>query len=282
MTKEILIKPQTSLPDRSLGLYVINLDRSAGRWEKISRGLAALPWPLTRVSAYDAKENPAAVLKRRGHHIVHQPDGVGWNPLRYRMFTLVEEACFCSHLAALEKFLATGQTHALIFEDDAEPRRAPHDELQALLQCVIPYDIVKLEGIRHSGARLALEECRFAEAALVRSMRPNSGAAAYLVTRAGARRLIEHAGKQLFPFDDYLNNPGLHGGIVRHLSPWLFWQAGGESTMGVDRKRGSAARKRDPWHFLVQFSRRAVLRFKLWRSALMRPHISFSWRRAPW
>ena len=36
------------------------------------------------------------------------PGGIGWNPYRYRMFALVEEACFASHLLAWRQFLDFG------------------------------------------------------------------------------------------------------------------------------------------------------------------------------
>ena len=69
----------------------------------------------------------------------------------------------------------------------------------------------------------------------VRSLRPCSGGAAYLLTRGAARRLIERAGTLRVPVDDFIWSQGLHGCDIAHLSPWLVMQSGAASTMVAAR-----------------------------------------------
>ena len=88
-----------------LGIFPVNLDRSPDRWATIQQHFGHLPWPLHRVVAVDASRDVDSVLAVRGMTLSAPPGGVGWNPYRQRMFALVEEACFASHLLAWRQFL---------------------------------------------------------------------------------------------------------------------------------------------------------------------------------
>ncbi len=270
-----------SLP--SIGFYAVNLDRARYRWEAIERNFGDLPWPLERVRALDCEIDVEKILARRGQTLAYPPDGLGWNPLHTYMFSLVEEATFCSHLAALERFLESGQAYAVVVEDDAQPRREVAAELQSIINSDVAFDVVKLEGIRHRGARLAVEEVRLGEVALVRSLRPSSGAAGYLVTRHSAKKLLDNAGQRLVPYDDYLNNTALNRCSILHLSPYLIWQSGTDSTMHDARKRAKSIRRGDPYHRLTQALGRLRLRFLLWYDALLGPYQApVRLKKAPW
>ena len=84
------------------------------------------------------------------------PTGIGWNPYRQRMFALVEEACFASHLLAWRQFLNSGHERALILEDDAEPFPGFGEAMRELLADRQPIDIIKFEGTYRKGSRLAI------------------------------------------------------------------------------------------------------------------------------
>ena len=157
----------------------------------------------------------------RGQTLSSPPTGVGWNPYRQRMFALVEEACFASHLLAWRQFLDSGHERGLILEDDAEPFRVSRRRCARMLSEGQPIDIVKFEGIYRKGGRLAIPVRDLGPAKLVRSLRPCSGAAAYVLTRDSAQRLIERAGKLRMPVDDFIWSQGLHGCDIAHMSPWL-------------------------------------------------------------
>lgn len=272
-----------------LGIFAINLDRSPDRWAVIQHHFGSLPWPLYRTPALDARNDPAAVLAARGQTVMQPPDGVGWNPYRQRMFALVEEACLVGHLAAWRQFLASGHERGLILEDDAEPYGDFEGAVRVLLSEGPAIDIVKLEGIPRrsdgkSGGRLAIPLRPLGEGnMLVRSLRPRSGGAAYILTRSAAERLLAAIGKLPMPVDDFLWSQGLHGLDIAHVSPWLVMQSGAPSTMGATRTPNRHIKRRDPIHLLSQSSRRFGLRLSLWWNALQgKPWTLLSARTARW
>jgi GR25 family glycosyltransferase involved in LPS biosynthesis len=264
-----------------LAFFAINLDRSKDRWAALSRGFADVPWPLYRVAALDAAENPESVLTARGQSLALPPAGVGWNSLRNRLFSLVEEACFASHLIALKMFLDSPHKYGVILEDDAMPMPALEEVLRRLLGSGQLFDIVKLEGSMRRGRRPAVLVAELGSTGLVRSLQPSSGSAGYLVTRSAAARLIERAGMLMAPVDDYISNPGLHGCDVMHVSPWLILQARDGSTMRGQRRPNRHIKRRDSWRFLQQGLARGGLRLQLWRQALKGLPIS-RLRLSPW
>jgi GR25 family glycosyltransferase involved in LPS biosynthesis len=267
-----------------LGIYVINLDRFPDRWATIQADFADLPWPIERVAALDAASDPDTVLAQRDQSITIPPDGIGYSRLRFRVYLLVQEATINSHLIALRRFLSSDHAFALILEDDAKPVRNAAEEIAMILSSGAEFDILKLEGIRHNCRRLAIIEQRIgASAALVRPLRPSSGSAAYMVSREGARRMLANIGGLFVTTDDYLNNPGLNGCRILHLSPWLIRQSGAPSAMEGPRVASRHKRLRTPWHVALQLKRRAKLRVALWRMTIAGfSRLSLALRRAPW
>jgi glycosyl transferase family 25 len=100
---DLLMKMQT---------YVINLDRSADRWQRIHSHLSDLGVAHERVDAIDAQS--------------HSLDESGYNPERntaeyFLPLKSAEVACYMSHLKALKQFLADPSVeYGLILEDDVE------------------------------------------------------------------------------------------------------------------------------------------------------------------
>lgn len=265
-----------------LGIFAINLERSPDRWAKVSRGFSALGWPFERIEAIDAHDLQAT-LAYREQTLALPPHALGWGVKRLRAFSLVEEACFCSHLKALRRFLETECTHALVLEDDAEPAA----DLGPLLPRIIAHAggraIVKLSGSTSSGSRFALVEATFGRYSLVRSLRPSSSAAAYIVSRPAAEALLERAGKLLVPYDDYISAPSFHGCEVLHVSPWPVKCQGMPSTMSSLRNTVSGVKKRDPYSWWVQARRRLYIRLVQGGSAIRwSPASLFRLRRMNW
>ena len=267
-----------------LGIFAINLDRSPDRWATIDRYFGKLPWPLYRTPAIDARRDPDAALAVRGQKIILPPDGVGWNPYRFRIFSLVEEACLASHLSAWRQFLASGHERGLILEDDAEPQVGFEQAVGALLGEGPPIDIVKLEGIPRSGGRLAIPIRPLGRNnMLVRSLRPRSGGAAYILTRQAAERLLEKIDKLCMPVDDFLWSQGTHGLDIAHVSPWVVMQSGASSTMVSGRAPNRHVKRRDPLHLALQVARRSGLRLALWWNAVQgRPWTLLAANTARW
>lgn len=254
-----------------LGLFAISLDRAPERWQAIQQAFGNLPWPLIRVPAADAATDDDRILAWRGLSLDHPPQGLGWNPLRFRMFSRVEEAVFVSHLLALETFLDSDHEYGLILEDDAEPVGDLAADLGAIVDSRVEFEIIKMEGLRGTGARLVIPEAKLGGVVLVRSPKPSSGAAAYLVTRDAARRLLQRAGTALLRYDDYLTNPGFCGCRCLHMAPYSIRQSDAESTMDALRKPVRDQRLPGIRYRAIQNWRRARLRLRLWCDALSRP-----------
>ncbi|MDO1584023.1 glycosyltransferase family 25 protein [Rhizobium oryzicola] len=269
---------------RPLGVFAINLDRSPDRWASIERAFGDLPWPLHRVAAVDAKRDPQSVLAVRGQAIRHEPDAIGWNSHRNRLFMLTEEACLASHVLVWRQFLQSDFEHALVLEDDAVSQAGFVDCVTALLTEGLSADIVKLEGIARSGARKALAIRRLnAGHLLVRSLRPSSGSAAYLVSRKGAETLLCAAKDIRVPADDFLWTPAFHGLDIAHVSPWVIMQSGAVSVIGHDLKTKRARSKAPIARGLLMPMKRAMERLGLvWAALQGNPLNLLNVKMVPW
>ncbi|KRB62739.1 hypothetical protein ASE04_00755 [Rhizobium sp. Root708] len=255
--------------ERSLGIYAINLDRSPERWAAIEGHFGKLRWPLHRVRGIDARIDRDGVLAVRGQTLNFPPDGIGWSAFRNRVFTLVEEACLSGHVLAWQQFLASDHHLALILEDDAEPYAGFEDTLAEIASRSSAVDVIKLEGTPRRGGRLVVPAEALGQTQLVRSFRPRSGAAGYVLTRSAAIRLVEAVARIHMPVDDFLWSPSLHGCKIAHVSPWVIRQSGTESTMQGDRsankrKRRNAAPLWNAWLAVRRFG----LRLAVWSHAL--------------
>lgn len=251
-----------------LGIFAINLDRSPERWQRVEDQFSAQPWPLHRVVAIDGRDRDAT-LKYRGITAPHS-DGVGWSMTRLKLMSYAEEACFCSHLKALRQFLDSDYRYAMILEDDARIIGDLAPVMAAVEDVCRGEAILKVSGTRRPGSRLALEVKDCGNSRIVRSFEPASNATAYIVTKAGASKLIEKASGILAPFDDYLSAPGLHGCPVLHVSPWAISNKWPKKDVPstLSEGRSMMTRKRGVASWIEQRIVRARLRLALWVSTL--------------
>ncbi|MBT9370708.1 glycosyltransferase family 25 protein [Rhizobium sp. CSW-27] len=268
---------------RPLGLFAINLDRSPDRWAAIERGFSGMPWPIHRVRAVDARGDAAEVLAVRGTSLAYPPEAVGWNAHRNRLFMLTEEACLCGHVMAWRQFLASDFRHAIVLEDDAVPLAGFEPVVSQLLSDGFDADVVKLEGIYRQGGRKAIEVARLRDHRLVRSLRPVSGAAAYLVTRPAAERLLARIGKALIPTDDFLWAPSWHGLKVADVSPFIAMQSGAASVIATSLKAKKAGGRKSALRGFAMSLQRLAERLSLyWMACQGRPHTLLTATMAPW
>lgn len=176
---------------RSLGAFVINLDRSPDRWASLQRQLDPLPLSYVRVPAVDGRQlgpPPWRDVDLRRYHRCHgkHPD-VG------------EIGCFLSHLQVMREFLATGLHHALVLEDDVVLGADFMPVVAACLQHAGCWDLVKLEG-NHRGGPLTIRRLD-ADHRLVVYLAHHANSGAYLLNRRAAERLLAHLPPMHVPFD---------------------------------------------------------------------------------
>jgi glycosyl transferase family 25 len=194
----------------SLGVYLINLDRSPDRLATMQRRLDALGLTFVRVPAVDGAREPelVATVDRELYRRTHG-----------RGLRVGEIGCYMSHLAVMRRFLADGPDLALVLEDDAV--LAP--TLPALIDHVchepLPrdWDMLKLES-RRRGRPLELRQLDAGHRLCINLYR-STGSAGYLLTRHAAATYLQHLLPMRLPFDHAFDRGALMGLRVREVRP---------------------------------------------------------------
>jgi glycosyl transferase family 25 len=269
-----------------LSVFVINLDRSPDRWAAMVEQLDRLGLEPTRVPAVDARRDPAKMRARRGFP---KPigDAIFEMNAEGRRYLMTEEACFQSHMKALETFLGTEATVALILEDDAELAPDIKILIEAAERMSDRWDVIRLESPHRRGVRRALKIADLpGDRMMVASMRPVSGACAYLVTRGGAKGLIAAAPGVFEPFDTFLSTVNRHRLKLLDCAPAAARQSGTPSVINAERDAGVATPSRRSPGVRAAFRRlKADLNRRLPRRWLF-PHMfrgqHQGWVQAPW
>ncbi len=169
---------------------IINLERRDDRRQHMLAQFDGVMTPLF-VSAVDATTMPNRPPDRDTYIV-----GAG------RYLTSSEIACTLSHKRALETFLRGDRRYGLILEDDVVIDFARLSKTP--LPCGIDFDFLKLQATPYEN-RSEIQAVARADGVDVFCRTDLSmGAAAYLVTRAGAGRLIEAISSRLAPADFYL------------------------------------------------------------------------------
>ena len=183
--------------------YYINLDRRPERRASMEARFTALGIEHMRIAAL----TPADVTEEQRRRYC--------NPLAYRWQTEGELACSLSHIAAMRAFLATPAPFAVILEDDTILSPALKPFLDRFEQQPPKVDVLRIET-DNSRLRLPPEpETKLGEFSLFRLFEAGGGAAAYIVSRAGAERIASGEELLIDLTDQALFNP--NGKISRTL-----------------------------------------------------------------
>ncbi|GEO82586.1 glycosyltransferase family 25 protein [Pararhodospirillum oryzae] len=169
----------TSPPVRT-GVFVINLERSDIRRQRVLRGLAkvgveATVWKAVDGASLDVATAPrydqARRLARFGHDL-----------------TPNEIACALSHLACIEAALAEGFDKICILEDDVIVAPDFKAVLDACFALPAGADMVKLYGLRRRPSRPVAELTP--TRTLVRPLHATCGAQGYVLDRVGMKKAL--------------------------------------------------------------------------------------------
>ncbi|CAM5589440.1 hypothetical protein MAUB1S_09946 [Mycolicibacterium aubagnense] len=176
----------------NLPIFAINLDTEVDRWEELAGNASAAGLSLHRVSAVDGRGLP-----------VESWDGVDLATARARSGREIlptEYACYQSHLMALQTFLNEGTPYGLIIEDDVAFNEETLSRIEAIVAAVPNFDAIKLTTHRTGLFIRAVTTSQGDE--IGRALHgPQGSAAAYLVTRQGAQRLISKLATMTLPWD---------------------------------------------------------------------------------
>lgn len=176
----------------TLPIYVINLDRSVGRWQLVADSAAAAGLELVRVPAVDGRAVPV-------EDRVDVSDA-GFRRMAGRIMRPGEYGCYQSHLKALDLVVASGVPAAVIAEDDVLFPPDFQSRVDGLLSDFPRGEVIKLinhrcKGFRRHGITKAGDE-------VGRCLHgPQGSAACYLVTASGAQKLARTMRPMMLPFD---------------------------------------------------------------------------------
>lgn len=175
-----------------LRIYAINLDRAVGRWERLCEQAVRFGLNVVRIAAIDGNAVPEGErIDFHAHQFIYH-NGRKQLPGEY--------GCYRSHLAALAQFVASGDSHAIIIEDDVDLNSQLIPRALAALDAVPELSVIKLVNHRAVGFKPIF---RTEEGDIVgRCLHgPQGSAACYALTRKAAEKLIASLRPMLLPFD---------------------------------------------------------------------------------
>lgn len=166
----------------SLPIVYINLAKDTERQQRMAAQTAQMGLGATRLPAVWWKDLDPEV--QAGHHSADLNRRQYFKPMGNG-----EKGCYCSHLTAWRQLLASDAPAMVVFEDDV--RLLP--TLPAALEAIaaLPadrWDLVKLYGRERE--KIATQAPLTGETRLITYRRVPSFAAGYVVSRAGAQKML--------------------------------------------------------------------------------------------
>lgn len=190
--------------------YFINLDRDHARREWVERELKRTGIEFERIPAVLGTALDEEVLADH-----RQGGGEG--------LSAGEIGCILSHAAALKAFLATDAPSALIIEDDVHISPQAAGLLGELNLWLETYDIVKVESSPMK-TRVTRKFDRVGDRKLHQLLAFNLGAAAYVISRKGAIRILEELQISRLPYDYVMSSPDINRLAIAQMNPSPFVQ----------------------------------------------------------
>ncbi len=189
--------------------FVINLDAAADHWEFVEKSFAHTQVVLQRVPAINIKDLtfPHRDYNEDRYRLLH-----GRTPNRREL------ACYLSHLKAFETFLATGESHAIIGEDDIVLRAEFDAVLEAALRHAPKWNILRLSGLSN-GHPLKIAPLH-GEYSLCVNMGRLKGAGAYLVDRRAAETMLDRLLPMRLPYDHAIDREWFLGLRAAYILPF--------------------------------------------------------------
>lgn len=195
---------------RVMKAYLINLERRPDRLHEMSEQLTALGIAFERIAALDARSMPDAELASR-----FRDDG----PLG--IIPKGDKCCALSHVQAWQAFADSGEPYGLILEDDVEIDASAAPLLRDTAWIPPSVDLVKIERFGPPNQRVLIDErISIGNGRKIGRLRSrHTGAAAYIVSRAAAKTLVDFAEPWTLPVDHLLFNLN-NSALANRLRPY--------------------------------------------------------------
>jgi glycosyl transferase family 25 len=178
--------------------FLINLARRPDRLRKMTEQLAELEIEVQQVVAVDARNMPDTILDKT--FAAEGPLGT---------IPKGDKCCTLSHMRAWSMFLSTGDSHGLILEDDVSLDGSAAALLRDASWVPPGVGLLKIEHYGPDSQRVLLDEVvAVGEGRQIGRMRSrHTGAAAYILSRETAERLLAWPQLWTLPVDHMLFNP---------------------------------------------------------------------------
>jgi len=227
-------------------VFLINLNRRHDRLSAMTAQLARLGLAATRIPAIDADDVSAAWLAQ----FFHASGPLGAIPKG-------DQCCSLSHRRAWAAFLSSGAPYATVLEDDV----VLGNNAALLLRrtdWIAGVALVKLEHFGPQGQRVLVGDPTDIGGghSIAPILSRHTGAAAYVISRAAAIRLLA-IDRWDVPVDHLMFNPNVSP-LARELKPFQLLPA-------IARQRADASDIK-PWrladrHFGTKLVKREIVRF---------------------
>ena len=230
--------------------YLINLERRKDRLSAMAQQADALGLGLDRVVALDAgTADPASVNRwfANGGPLGEIPAG--------------DKACLLSHRMAWERFVASGEPHAVFLEDDVRLSKAAGALLASDAWIPAGVEVVKLEHYGPAGQRVLLAGLHVVsqDFQMGRMLSRHTGGAAYILSRKAAQLLLAQQRFDL-PVDHLLFNPN-NSKLFAALSPWQLVPAIARQQEFVGEKSDIEKTRTGLRRFGWTYAKRELVRF---------------------
>jgi glycosyl transferase family 25 len=189
--------------------FIINLDSATARWAFVERSFQVSRLELCRVPAIWVNELqfPHPDFSARSYRWLH---GRANNPR--------EAACYFSHLKAMRMFLATGESHAFIGEDDITLRPDFDQAVAAAMDCSSAWNILRLTGLSSRGS--VKVSGLVGSYSLCFNFGRIKGSGGYLLDRQAAERLLAGLLPMRLPFDHAFDREWFFGLRAATIHPF--------------------------------------------------------------
>ncbi|MDP3492290.1 MAG: glycosyltransferase family 25 protein [Hyphomonadaceae bacterium] len=197
------------------------------------------------------------------HSISHEAAGLGYDDgeaykARGRTLSKAELSCYAGHYQIARNFIEAGTAdYLLVCEDDVYID--PWFDMRAAAQLMqaAKIDYLRLYARAFTPAKLILYWARYQ---IIRFNWTPGGTQAYLLSRKGAKRLVDHLNNEVLirrPIDDEMDRFWRTGNAVYALHPWPVLEYNASSTVhGADQ---IAARLAAQKQLIAQLPREGLL-----------------------
>lgn len=194
--------------------FVINLDRSPQRLERMSTLFSGLGLEFSRIAAVDGRQLPAMTRP-----VAQRPGG-------YRLAE-GEIGCFLSHINCWQAVAEGPDEFSVVFEDDVHFGEDVRAVLTDTNWIPADADLVKLETIMVRTFVDRREAGSIAGRAVRRLRKAHLGSGAYVISRRAARKLLELCTEIAEPVDVFMFDPVSRAWphlVVYQMDPAVFIQ----------------------------------------------------------